>query len=196
QAKVCRKIVADLLGFSRQHESSKAEMDVNHAILEVVSLVRHSFSLDRVAIETDLDEELPYMIGDREKLKQVWMNLLTNAKDAMAGGGAVRVSSRLCEIGDKLVVSVADTGSGIDPDSLKKVFDPFYSTKAVGQGTGLGLSVSYGIVEDHGGRIEAASPSPGDLRPREVPAGAEPGPGAVFHVVLPLWPAGVEAEGP
>jgi PAS domain S-box-containing protein len=188
QTKVCRKIVADLLGFSRQHESSKAEMDVNHPILEVASLVRHAFSLDRTLIETDLDEELPYMIGDREKLKQVWMNLLTNAKDAM-DGGVIRVTSRLCEIGDKLVVSVADTGPGIEEENLKKVFDPFFSTKAVGQGTGLGLSVSYGIVEGHGGRIEATSPAPEKYRAQNPPEGAVLGPGAVFHVVLPLWPS-------
>jgi PAS domain S-box-containing protein len=193
QTKVCRKIVADLLGFSRQHESRKTEMDVNHSILEVVSLVRHAFSLDRALIETDLDEELPYMIGDREKLKQVWMNLLTNAKDAM-DGGSIRVTSRLCEIGDKLVVSVADTGSGIEEENLKKVFDPFFSTKAVGKGTGLGLSVSYGIVEDHGGRIEAASPVPGRYRAQRLPKNAKRGPGAVFHVVLPLWPSHPDVE--
>lgn len=194
QAQVCRQIVADLLGFSRQHEPSKTEMDVNHAILEVISLVRHAFNLDRVAIAAELDEELPYMIGDREKLKQVWMNLLTNAKDAMPEGGAIRVSSRLCEIGDKLVVSVADTGAGIAEDNIKKVFDPFFSTKTVGQGAGLGLSVSYGIVEDHGGRLEAASPVPEPYRPQEVPEGVAPGPGSVFHVVLPLWPSAADAE--
>ena len=192
QAKVCRKIVADLLGFSRQHESSMVDMDLNASVLEVVSLVRHTFSLEKVAIELDLDETLPHMVGDREKLNQVWINLLNNARDAISAretthGGAIRVRSRQRAQDNALVVSVADTGTGISAGHLDKVFDPFFSTKGVGEGTGLGLSVSFGIVQNHGGVIEAESPAPPEFRPSEPSElGGPGGPGTVFHVVLPL----------
>jgi len=185
QTKVCRKIVADLLGFSRQHESSMGEMDLNASVREMTSLVRHTFGLEKVALELELAEQLPQITGDREKLNQVWMNLLNNARDAMPGGGAIRVSTRL-RPGQGAApgfaeVSVADGGTGISPEHLGKIFDPFFSTKGVGEGTGLGLSVSFGIVQNHGGVIEAESPAPAQYRP----PGAS-GPGTVFHVLLPL----------
>ncbi|MDP3428234.1 MAG: ATP-binding protein, partial [Humidesulfovibrio sp.] len=195
QAKACRKIVADLLGFSRQHESSMGGMDVNESIREVASLVRHTFGLEKVAIELDLDETLPAITGDREKMGQVWMNLLNNARDAMPGGGVLRISSRRREQDGMLAVSVADSGTGISPEDLGKVFDPFFTTKGVGEGTGLGLSVSFGIVQNHGGTIEAVSPAPPEFRPArpdggpDVETGGAGGPGTVFHVLLPLRPA-------
>ncbi|MDO9632657.1 MAG: ATP-binding protein, partial [Humidesulfovibrio sp.] len=189
-AKVCRKIVADLLGFSRQHESSMGEMDVNESIREVASLVRHTFGLEKVAIELDLDEDLPAITGDREKMGQVWMNLLNNARDAMPGGGTIRITSRRRHPDGGLAVSVADSGTGISPEHLGKVFDPFFSTKGVGEGTGLGLSVSFGIVQNHGGTIEVESPARPEFRPSAADgvtgAAAEGGPGTVFHVLLPL----------
>jgi len=198
QAKVCRKIVADLLGFSRQHESSMGEMDVNESVREVASLVRHTFSLEKVSIEFDLDEGLPPVAGDREKLGQVWMNLLNNARDAMPEGGTIRVSSRRRDQDGVLAVSVADTGTGISPEHLGKIFDPFFSTKGVGEGTGLGLSVSFGIVQSHGGTIEVQSPAPPQFRPATTADIAESGPGTVFHVLLPLSapPAGQLSQTP
>jgi signal transduction histidine kinase len=186
QAKACRKIVADLLGFSRQHEASMGPMDLNASLSEVASLVRHTFGLGRVSLELDLAPDLPPVVGDREKLGQVWINLLNNARDAMPGGGSVRVRTR--RSGNLAEVSVADGGTGISPDHLGKIFDPFFSTKGVGEGTGLGLSVSFGIVQNHGGSIEAASPAPSDL----LPPGAA-GPGTVVRVLLPLGP---QAPGP
>ncbi len=189
QAKACRKIVADLLGFSRQHESSMGPMDVNASLSEVASLVRHTFGLGHVAVELDLDPALPQVVGDREKLGQVWINLLNNARDAMPGGGAVLVRTRQVSADGGLVeVCVADGGTGISPEHLGKIFDPFFSTKGVGEGTGLGLSVSFGIVQNHGGSIEAASPAPADL----LPTGAG-GPGTVFRVLLP---AGAQSASP
>jgi two-component system, NtrC family, sensor kinase len=191
QAKVCRKIVADLLGFSRQTESSKRDICFNNTLMEVVSLVTHTFSLDRVTIRMDLDDRLPVISADPEKLKQVWINLLNNARDAMEDGGAIYIKSRLNSPRQKVTVWVADSGMGISPDDLKRIFDPFFSTKPVGKGTGLGLSVSFGIIEDHGGEIYAWSPAPPELHPRNAPgaiidASVELGPGTVFVVELPL----------
>ncbi|OGR36710.1 MAG: hypothetical protein A2051_02925 [Desulfovibrionales bacterium GWA2_65_9] len=196
QAKVCRKIVADLLGFSRQHESRMGELDLNASVREVVSLMRHTFGLEKVGIELDLDEALPAILGDREKMGQVWMNLLNNARDAMPGGGVIRIRTRRREPEGLLAVSVADSGTGISPEHLGKIFEPFFSTKGVGEGTGLGLSVSFGIVQNHGGTIEVESPAPPEFRPAsaEQSDGAG-GPGTAFHVLLPHAPqAGAPAQ--
>jgi two-component system, NtrC family, sensor kinase len=183
QAKVCRKIVSDLLGFSRQHEHQIEEMDLNHSILEAVSLVRHTFSLNGVEIITELDEELPPLMGDREKFMQVWMNLLDNALDAMPLGGAITIRSRL---NNSIRVSFADTGTGISAENLKKIFDPFYSTKEVGKGTGLGLSVSFGIIEGHGGKVWAVSPCPSEYYNERVDRIFHQGAGTVFLIDLPI----------
>ena len=188
QAKVCRKIVSDLLGFSRQHEHQIEEMDLNHSIHETVSLVRHTFSLHDVEIITELDEHLPLIMGDREKFMQVWMNLLDNARDAMPQGGAITVRSRLME--DAIRISFADTGTGISAENLKKIFDPFYSTKELGKGTGLGLSVSFGIIESHGGKIWAVSPCPAEYYNERVDRIFHQGAGTVFLIDLPRTPHG------
>lgn len=187
QTKVCRKIVSDLLGFSRQTESAKREMCFNNSVLEAVSLVKHTFSLDRVEIVTQPDDRFPIIYGDPEKLKQVWINLLNNAKDAMNGqGGTILVRTILNTPKGIVTLQVADSGSGIPEADLKKIFDPFFSTKAVGKGTGLGLSVSFGIIEDHEGSIDVKSPLPPYFKfPK--PEGEIPmGPGTVFIVDLPL----------
>lgn len=186
QAKVCRKIVADLLGFSRQAESAKIEMCFNNSLMEAVTLVRHAFSLERTEIFADLDERMPIIYGDPEKLKQVWINLLSNSRDAMGPtGGTLLVRSRLYAAQQKVTAWFADTGPGIAPENQSRIFDPFFTTKPVGQGTGLGLSVSFGIIKDHGGSITVQSPVPaGFFDDRAL--GENPGPGAVFVVDLPL----------
>lgn len=189
QAKVCRKIVADLLGFSRQAESAKIEMCFNNSLMEAVSLVRHAFSLDKTAIVTDLDERMPIIYGDPEKLKQVWINLLANARDALGrAGGTVLVRSRLFAADQKVTAWFADTGPGIPAETRSRIFDPFFTTKPVGQGTGLGLSVSFGIINDHGGSIGVQSPVPLGFFDAAHPArpGDPTGPGTVFTVDLPL----------
>lgn len=147
--------------------------------MESVSLVRHSFSLDRVEIVTRLDDSFPIIYGDPERLKQVWLNLLNNAKDAIPkGGGVIVVSTQLNTPQGIVTMQVMDSGMGIDEAAKKKIFDPFFTTKAVGQGTGLGLSVSFGIIKDHMGEIRVDSPLPADadfpLCPREQAEGQEP----------------------
>lgn len=187
QTQVCRKIVADLLGFSRQVESDKREMCFNNSVMEAISLVRHSFELDRVEIVSRLDDRYPIIYGDPEKLKQVWLNLLNNAKDALpASGGVIVVTTRLDTPKGIITLQVADSGSGIDVASQKKIFDPFFTTKAVGKGTGLGLSVSFGIVKDHKGEIRVESPIPDDFEmPTHIPQ-KQMGPGTIFIVDIPL----------
>ena len=186
QTKVCKKIVADLLGFSRRGAGTRVDLCANNTTLESISLVRHTFELDKVRIYTDLDERMPIIHGDPERLKQVWINLLGNAHDAMRGGGAIKVRTRLDAPAQKLRLWVADTGAGIGPEDLSRIFDPFFTTKPVGQGTGLGLAVSFGIIEDHGGTIKAESPAPGWFTPEELPEGVTPGSGTVFMVELPV----------
>lgn len=186
QTKACKKIVSDLLGFSRQQESAKREMCFNNSVMEVVRLVQHSFLLNRVTVTTRLDDRMPIIYGDPDKLKQVWINLLNNARDAVAEGGSVLIKTLLDTPQRKVTLWVADTGPGISPDELDRIFDPFYTTKAVGSGTGLGLSVSFGIIEDHGGVISVTSPVPEEFELAPAPSGVEPGPGALFKVELPL----------
>lgn len=197
QTQVCKKIVADLLGFSRQTQSAKREMCFNNSVMEAVSLVRHTLELDKVKIVTQLDDRYPIIYGDPEKLKQVWINLLTNARDAMGGlGGTIVIRTRLDTPGGIVSLWVADNGSGIAKEGLKKIFDPFYSTKAVDKGTGLGLSVSFGIIEDHGGDIRAVSPVPEDFGFPPDARGEDMGGGTVFEVNLPLDHQGPDSGEP
>ncbi|SME88265.1 ATP-binding protein [Desulfovibrio gilichinskyi] len=185
QARVCRKIVSDLLGFSRQTESEKTEMCFNNSILEVLQLVSHTFKLEQIEIETVLDERFPIIHGDPEKLKQVWLNLLSNAMEAVNEQGTIQITT-LLDISTMTITALfADSGHGVDPQKLGTIFDPFYSTKPVGKGTGLGLSVSFGIIKDHGGTIEAISPLPRSIsKGMNLPENS--GPGTLFKVVLPL----------
>lgn len=186
QAKVCRKIVADLLGFSRQAESAKIEMCFNNSLMEAISLVRHALSLERIVIAADLDERMPIIYGDPEKLKQVWINLLSNASDALGSrGGTLLVRSRLFVDQQKVTAWFADTGPGISSENQSRIFDPFFTTKPVGQGTGLGLSVSFGIIKDHGGVIRVETPAPEGFFDALVTNG-DNAPGTVFIIDLPL----------
>ncbi len=123
----------------------------------VIGVIRKQLELDNIVIQTHYDRHLPDLEGDAEKLKQVFMNLLINARQAIHKNGRIHVSVGYDETGSQCVLSIADDGPGIADDVREKIFDPFFTTKPTGQGTGLGLSVSYGIIEDHGGAIEVAS---------------------------------------
>lgn len=186
QTKVCRKIVADLLGFSRDSHVVSETVDINTSIQQVVKLVEHSFSMNHINIIHDLGDGIPLLSGDQESLKQVWLNLLNNAADVIGQGGEIYVQSTFFVEGQKLVVSVADTGTGIAAEHLGRIFEPFFTTKQVGKGTGLGLSVSFGIIQDHGGKIMAFSPPPEEYLPEKILRGSSLLPGAVFVVELPL----------
>ncbi len=194
QAQICRRIVADLLSFSRHIESKMEEMDLNQSIEEVLHLVRHTFKQNWIDIVTAFDPGLPRLTGDKEKLKQVWINLLNNAFDAIGQDGTIWVKTSLCPQGRRVLVTVADSGTGIEAEDLKRVFEPFFTTKAPGAGTGLGLSVSFGIIQDHHGAISALSPSPPAFRGAAGPGRRSPGPGSVFVVELPVSPEEAGAD--
>ncbi|MBA2880588.1 PAS domain S-box-containing protein [Desulfosalsimonas propionicica] len=187
QTKICSSIVSDLLGFSRQSQTTRTDVDINESIQEVISLVEHTFSLNRVRILYDLDPNIPEIEGDKDKLKQVWLNLLNNALDAIEHDGCIRITTKLCAHRRRVALTVTDTGTGIKQEILNKIFDPFFSTKPVGKGTGLGLSVTFGIIQNHGGRINVLSPAPKEYLQEMGNSDSCTGPGTVFLVELPLW---------
>ncbi len=162
QGKICRRIVADLLKFSRWSGSTYAFFAPNEVIEEIVSVMEHTFNLDRVSIRCQLDPLLPGFLGDRDKFKQVLVNLLNNAHDAIGTDGRICITTFFDAMRSELVLTVSDTGQGIPREDQGRIFDPFFTTKPVDKGTGLGLSVSYGIVQEHGGRITVESPPGGD----------------------------------
>jgi two-component system NtrC family sensor kinase len=153
------KIVEHLRGFSRQTESDMEEVEINIPIRNALMLSEQHLLDHNIIIIRKLSENLPKINGNANQLEQVFLNLFTNAKDAMngiTGPKELLISSYLTEdeARSMIVVSVEDTGVGIPKELLNKVFEPFFSTKPVGQGTGLGLSLCFGIIEAHKGRIE------------------------------------------
>jgi two-component system NtrC family sensor kinase len=157
-----RKIVKGLLEFSRQTELDREPTDVNQLCRSTVSLVENQALIKNVSLSLEQGDGLPLLTLDRNQMESVLLNLVMNALDATAPGGQITVSTGIgisvLNPGQKGVEIICrDTGCGIAPENLDKVFDPFFTTKEVGQGTGLGLSVSFGIVERHGGTIHVQS---------------------------------------
>jgi len=186
QAKICGRIVADLLLYSRGSETIVGAVGINQIVEEVLAVMEHSLNMDRIYITKDFASHLPTISGDREKLKQVYINLLNNAHDAIGTDGAIGISTRHDMDAGEIVVSLIDSGRGIPPEIINKIFDPFFTTKGVGEGTGLGLSVTFGIIKDHGGHIEVESPlSAETMKILEGGEGAKRGPGAAFIIHLP-----------
>jgi two-component system, NtrC family, sensor kinase len=149
------EIVNNLLNFSRTAAAEFTDVDLNTILEETLSLVQHPFRTARVNVIRNFANGLPAMLGSPTRLQQVFLNLLMNARDAMPGGGMVEV--RTYTQNGSVEVEITDTGIGIRPENLHRIFDPFFTTKASGRGTGLGLSVSYGIVKEHGGKVEVRS---------------------------------------
>jgi PAS domain S-box-containing protein len=160
--RICKRIVADLLRFSRNTESDKRLLDVNELLEQVLTVVEHTFGLERISLERRLAEDLPMIRADGEKLQQVFLNLLNNACDAIGSEGKVVLTTGYDSATDEVLLSVADSGPGIPEAIRHRIFDPFFTTKGVGKGTGLGLAVTFGIVKDHGGHIEVESHSAGE----------------------------------
>lgn len=159
QSQACRKIVADLLKFSRQSGSSLMKVNINEILLDVLSITEHNLNLDHIEVERCLADNIPSITGDEEKLRQVFVNLINNAQHAMEDeGGVLTIRTNFSKENSTITASIIDTGIGIEEEIRNRIFDPFFTTKSVGKGTGLGLSVSYGIIEDHKGTISVESP--------------------------------------
>jgi signal transduction histidine kinase len=163
------EIVNSLLNFSRTSTADFGEVDLNRTVEETVALVRHQLERSQIRVDIELEPDLPAVKGNGGKLQQVFLNLVLNARDAMDGGGRLHI--RTMTENSVVRVQVADTGQGIPPEHLTRIYDPFFTTKAARKGTGLGLSVTYGIVQEHGGSIEVESAV---------------GHGTVFHLEFPL----------
>ena len=148
-------IATNLRSFARQTPREHARIDVNAVIQETLLLVGKPLEADHIRVSTRLDPALAPIVGDASTLQQVLLNLITNAREAMESGGEIRIETGAAERPGWVRVAVTDTGPGIPAEHLSKVFDPFYTTKR--SGTGLGLSVSYGIVQDHHGTIDVQS---------------------------------------
>jgi signal transduction histidine kinase/putative methionine-R-sulfoxide reductase with GAF domain len=172
EAQRSREVVRRLLDFSRQSDILRVDTDLNEIITMVLQLVHHLAQTSNIKVRMELWEDIPIIRADRNQMQQVILNLIHNAIYAMEDGGELVVQS-LMEEGDNekwLVIVVSDTGRGIEEENLDKIFEPFFTTKPSGEGTGLGLSVSYSIVSEHGGYIEVDS---------------EVGKGSVFKIWLP-----------
>ena len=167
------EIVNNLLNFSRTSGSEVGDVDVNKVIGDTLALLEHQFKVAKVDVENMLSPKLLPIQGNAGRLQQVFLNLFLNAKDAMPGGGKLRVSTAN---GESVSVSVSDTGSGIAPEHIQRIYDPFFTTKTSpregqARGTGLGLSVTYGIIQEHAGKIRVES---------------HPGTGTTFTLDFPL----------
>jgi two-component system NtrC family sensor kinase len=154
------RIVRSLLDFARRREPKREPVSLHELLERVLELLRTKLRHAGVEVERVFDADLPAILADRDQLTQVFLNLVTNAVDAMPGGGAIALETRAGQDDDGravITVSVSDAGSGIAPEHLARIFEPFYTTKPEGHGTGLGLSVSLGIVRMHGGTIDVES---------------------------------------
>jgi two-component system NtrC family sensor kinase len=172
QAQRAKVIVRDLLTFARRFELETKQVDLNDIITGSLTLMKPQLQTNMIQVKTNLDAELPATMADPHQLEQVFINLITNAIHALAiipEPGQLTIVSRHSE--SHILLSFADNGPGIPPNIINRIFDPFFSTKQVGEGTGLGLSICFGIISEHKGRIWAEN----------APAG-----GAIFYIELPV----------
>jgi two-component system NtrC family sensor kinase len=170
QAERATNIVNNLLNFSRTGDATEfSELDVSRVLDDTLQLLEPQLRGNQIEIVRGYDPESPLVIGNSGKLQQVFTNLLLNARDALPAGGSIRIST-IPSDDNSLMIEVSDSGTGIAPENVAKIYDPFYTTKGVGRGTGLGLAVSYGIVQEHSGHISVES---------------TPGHGTIFRITLP-----------
>lgn len=162
-------IVNNLLNFSRVSDARFTPVDLNRVIDDTIQLLEAQLRNTEIDVVRSYADKLPLAPGHAGKLQQVFMNLILNARDAMPQGGRLEIATEFDE--NEVAIRFHDTGVGISPDHLAKIYDPFFTTKQIGKGTGLGLAVSYGIIRDHGGHIDVES---------------KPGEGTQFRISLPL----------
>jgi two-component system NtrC family sensor kinase len=171
EATRCKNIVRGLLDFARQSEPNVVEADANEILRRTLSLLQNQAQFHNITITTTLCDSLPKAMMDSSQIQQVFTNIILNAAEAIEEQGEVKITTRTVEDGRSIEIEFTDTGCGIPRENLEKIFDPFFTTKEVGRGTGLGLSVSFGIIARHKGTIEVKS---------------SPGKGTTFIVRLPL----------
>jgi two-component system NtrC family sensor kinase len=165
----CKSITNGLLDFSRLRSGQRVPVSINELIKATARLVTHQQRGDNIKIEIETADDLPVVLGDAGQLQQAVVALATNAIDAMPGGGTLTL--RAAQSGSRILIEVRDSGIGIPPENMTKIFDPFFTTKDIGRGTGLGLAVCYGILSDHGGRLDVRSTT---------------GAGTTFTITLPV----------
>jgi PAS domain S-box-containing protein len=164
------RIMNQLLTFARRRPSERGPLDVIRTIEETLEVLQERLRKHRIKVETDLAREMPAVYADQDQMSQVLLNLVINAIHAMPDGGTLRLG--VTQADGNAVLTVADTGCGIPKQDLPKIFDPFFTTKEIGKGTGLGLTVVHGIIQEHGGAITVES---------------EPDLGTTFRITLPLY---------
>ncbi|HEY7679728.1 MAG TPA: ATP-binding protein, partial [Terriglobia bacterium] len=147
--------VNGLLNLARPAQSDAGPVDLHAVIGDVLSLLEHQLRNGRIQVRKELAPVAPVVQGTEYKLQQVFLNLFLNAKDAMPEGGQLRVTSWAED--SRVRIEIRDTGVGIPPEDLRRIYDPFFTTKGPGRGTGLGLAICYGIIHEHAGKISAES---------------------------------------
>ncbi|MGD9182555.1 MAG: ATP-binding protein [Desulfobacterales bacterium] len=170
-ARSCKLIVEDLLNFAREPGPKKSFVEVHGVIDEVLNFMQYHSDLGATQIVSEFDPRVPPIELDEKQIKQVLINLIMNAQHAVGNNGTIKVITKFNSADKKLSINVIDTGYGIEKKNLSRIFDPFFTTKPTGEGTGLGLSVSYGIIKNHGGDISVES---------------KPGKGSTFTITLPV----------
>ena len=179
QSQRCRTIIQNLLQFSHRKEPKMEPVRMRALMDATMLLIQYDFKTSGVDLQVDVPEDLPLVMADPNQLQQVFLNLLSNARQATEAKKGARIVVRAAREGEKLVLTFRDNGVGIAPENLDKIFDPCFTTKPVGKGTGLGLSISYGIVQQHKGSIRAES---------------EVGQGTAFIIEFPVIPSSEEGS--
>jgi len=164
----CKGIIQDLLEFSRDREPKRVSSNINTIIDQALSLLENEFHLHHISVEKNLGSEIPNIFLDLSLIQQVFVNILMNAVAAIEENGVITILSHMSQDKKRVKIEIVDTGCGIPPDDMEKVFEPFFSTK--GNGTGLGLALSYGIIKKHQGDIQIFSePGRGTRLTIEIP---------------------------
>jgi two-component system NtrC family sensor kinase len=153
----CGNIATGLLSFSRQSDIEYINVDLNDILGQVISLTRHKMEIQNIRLIVKLSPEPLIINGDTNQLQQCFLNLIFNSMEAMPEGGTLSISSAADDIQRRASILFRDSGIGIQKEHLDHIFDPFFTTKEEGQGTGMGLSIVYGVIKNHGGSIEARS---------------------------------------
>jgi len=170
-AQSCKSIVEDLLNFARRSQPEMADINIHEVIEETLVFIQHRSKMESIRISKEFAENIPNIRMDEKKIKQVLVNLVMNAAHAVEQDGTITIATRFDESNRRLEIDIADNGYGIEEKNLTRIFDPFFTTKSTGEGTGLGLAVSYGIAKSHGGDIRVQS---------------RVGKGSVFTLLLPV----------